>query len=80
MSIIINIDKAKAIGHDIRRQKRAEEFAPYDEIIAKQIPSADAVEAEAKRQEIREKYAQLQDAIDAASTPDEIKAALEVTQ
>lgn len=80
MSIIINIDKAKSIGHDIRRQKRAEEFAPLDEVISKQIPGMDLVAAEAGRQLIREKYTLIQDAIDAASTPDEIKAALEVTQ
>lgn len=79
MTITINLDKAKQIGHDIRRQKRAEEFAPYDEVIAKQIPGADSVAAEEARQAIREKYTLVQDAIDAASTPDEIKAALEVT-
>ncbi len=41
MSITINLDKAKQIGHDIRRQKRAEEFAPLDEKIMKQIPGID---------------------------------------
>lgn len=76
MSIIINIDKAKAIGHDIRRTKRAEEFQPYDEVIAKQIPGADAVAAEEARKEIRFKYELIQEAIDLATTPDEIKAAL----
>ena len=35
--------------------------------------------AENARQEIRDKYAQVQEQIDAAATPDEIKAALEVT-
>jgi hypothetical protein len=79
MSIVINLDKAKAIGHDMRRAKRAEEFAPHDEVIAKQIPGIDATEAEAARQAIRDKYALVQDAIDAATTPDEIKAALEVS-
>ncbi len=74
-----DLDKCKLLGHDMRRAKRAEEFAPYDEVIAKQIPGADAVEAEAARQAIRDKYAEVQDAIDAASTPEEIKAALEVT-
>jgi len=78
--ITINLDKAKAIGHDLRRQQRAHEFAPYDDIIAKQIPGADAAEAEAKRQEIRDKYALIQDVIEGASTPDEIKTALEVNQ
>ena len=30
-----DLDKCKAIGHDRRRAARAEEFTPYDEIIAK---------------------------------------------
>lgn len=80
MTITINLNKAKQIGHDIRRAMRAAEFAPYDEVIAKQIPGKDATEAEAKRQEIRDRYAAVQAAIDTASTPDEIKAALEVNQ
>jgi hypothetical protein len=75
----IDLDRARSVGHDIRRQKRAEEFAPHDEVIAKQIPGKDAAQAEAKRQKIRDRYAEVQDAIDAAETPDEIKAALEVT-
>ena len=73
--ITINITKAKSIGHDIRRAARAEEFKPFDEAIAKQIPGA-ADGAEAQRQIIREKYAAIQTSIDAAATPDEIKAAL----
>lgn len=74
--IVINLDKAKAIGHGIRRAKRAEEFAPYDDIIAKRIPGAVEQEAEAARQAIRDKYAEVQVQIDSASTVDEIKAAL----
>lgn len=74
-----DLDKCKALGHDMRRAKRAEEFAPHDEVIMKQIPGADAQAAEEARQEIRDKYAQVQEQIDAAATPDEIKAALEVT-
>ena len=73
--IVINVTKAKAIGHDMRRAARAQEFAPYDEAIAKQIPGQ-AEGAEAARQAIREKYATMQTAIDAAATPDEIKAVL----
>jgi hypothetical protein len=76
MGIVIDIDKAKAIGHDMRRAARAEEFKPYDEAIAKQIPGQ-ADGAEEARQAIREKYAAIQTEIDAAATPDEIKAALE---
>jgi hypothetical protein len=75
--ITINMDKAKAIGHDMRRQKREEEFAPFDAIIMKQIPGNSAVEAEASRQAIREKYALIQDVIEGATTVEEIKTALE---
>lgn len=76
MSIVINIDKAKSIGHDMRRAARAAEFAPLDDAIAKQIPGQ--VEgAEASRQVIRDKYALIQTQIDTATTPDEIKAALQ---
>lgn len=76
MSITINMDKAKAVGHDIRRAKRAEEFAPLDAEIMKQIPGTDATAVEAERQAIREKYAVVQTEIAAAQTPDEIKQAL----
>lgn len=73
--ITINIDKAKGIAHDLRRAARAAEFAPHDDAIAKQIPGA-AAAAETARAAIRTKYADMQDQIDAAATPDEIKAAL----
>lgn len=75
--ITIDLDKAKAIGHDIRRAKRAEEFAPLDQVIAARIPGADIDALEAERQAIREKYAEVQAAINAAESPDEIKAALQ---
>lgn len=78
MSITINLDKAKAIGHDIRRAKRAEEFAPLDRVIAKRIPGIEPDVIEEKREAIRERYAEAQVAINAAKSPDEIKAALEV--
>jgi hypothetical protein len=58
----------------MRRAARSEEFKPYDEAIAKQIPGTDG--AEIARQAIRDKYAAVQADIDAAATPDEIKAAL----
>ena len=75
-----DLDKCKALGHDMRRAKRAEEFAPHDEVIMKQIPGADATAAEVARQEIRDKYAAVQTEIDAAATPDEIKVALGLTE
>ena len=73
--ITINIDKAKTIAHDIRRAAREEEFKPYDDVIAKQIPEQAEI-AEAARQAVRDKYATMQTAIDAATTADEIKAAM----
>jgi hypothetical protein len=71
--ITINIDKAKAIAHDKRREARSAEFAPLD--IKATIPS-EATAAEAARQAVRDKYAAMQTAIDSASTVDEIKAAM----
>ena len=75
--IDVDLDQCREIGHDRRRAARADEFAPHDEVIAKQIPGADAAAAEEARQEIRDRYAAVQEAIDAAASPDEIKAALE---
>ena len=73
MGLIVDVTKAKAIGHDMRRAARAEEFAPLD--IKATIPS-EAVAAEAARQDIRDKYSAIQAAIDSATTTDEIKEAL----
>jgi len=76
--ITINITKAKAVAHDLRRAARSVEFQPYDDAIAKQIPGQ-AEGAETARAAIRTKYAEMQTAIDAATTTDQIKAALENT-
>ena len=73
MSIVINLDKAKAIAHEKRRTARAEEFKPLDEIIMKQIPGNDYTQAEAARQAIRDKYAVLQTQMDAATSAEELK-------
>ena len=73
--ITVNMDKAKAIGHEMRRAAREQEFKPFDDAIAKQIPGQ-TEGAEAQRQLIRDKYAAIQAQIDAASTPEEIKQAL----
>ena len=74
--IVININKAKTLAHDMRRAARAEEFAPLDAAIMKQIPGTDVQAVEAERQAIRDKYATIQTNIDSATTPDEIKSAL----
>ena len=72
--ITINIDKAKTIAHEARRAARAEEFKPLD--IKATIPS-EASAAEAERQVVRNKYAVMQTAVDAAQSVDQIKEALE---
>ena len=71
--ITVNMNKAKDIAHGMRRDARAEEFKPHDEIIAKQIPGADARAAEAARQAIRDKYAAIQSDIDGAADVDTLK-------
>ena len=71
MTITINIDKAKTVAHDMRRAARAAEFAPLD--IKATIPS-EAEAAEAARQFIRDKYANIQITIDAAATIDDLLA------
>jgi hypothetical protein len=75
--ITINMTKAKAIGHDMRRAQREAEFAPFDAVISKQIPGVNHAAAEESRQAIRDKYIAVQLEIDAADNPEEIKAALE---
>jgi hypothetical protein len=72
--IIINLDKSKDIAHDLRRTKRAEEFAPLD--IKVTIPS-ESTAAETARQAIRDKYNTMQSAIDSAQSVEQIKEALE---
>lgn len=74
--ISVNINKAKGIAHDIRRNARAEEFKPLDEIIMKQIPGSDVQAVEAERQSVRDKYSEMQVAIDNASTVEQIKEVL----
>jgi hypothetical protein len=71
--ITINIDKAKTIAHDKRREARTAEFAPLD--IKATIPS-EATAAEAARQAVRDKYSTMQVAIDSATTTEQIKAVM----
>ncbi len=74
MGIVIDITKAKAIAHDMRRAARAAEFAPLD--IKATIPS-EAVAAEAARALIRAKYAGIQTDLDAAVDVVELKSIVE---
>jgi Spy/CpxP family protein refolding chaperone len=71
--ISIDMTKAKDIAHEKRRAARTTEFAPLD--IKATIPS-EAAAAEAARQAIREKYTTLQAQMDAAQTPEQLKALL----
>lgn len=75
--ITINIDKAKVIAHQIRREARAKEFAPLDEQIAKQIPGTSIQDVEAQRQLIRDKYQVMQEQLNAAESIEELKAKLD---
>jgi hypothetical protein len=71
--ITINMNKAKNIAHNLRREKREEEFAPLDAIIMKQIPGQSVDSVEQQRQAIRDKYAVMQTEINAAQDPQELK-------
>jgi hypothetical protein len=68
--ITINLDKAKTIAHDMRRTAREVEFTPLDKKAT--IPSM-AVQAEIDRQQVRDKYAVMQVAMDAATSVDALK-------
>ena len=73
MSITVNINKVKNIAHDLRRKKRDDLFAPYDNIIMKQIPGNDYTAAEQARADIRAADSIVQQNINSAITPEEIK-------
>lgn len=68
--IQVNLDKAKEISHDKRRNKRADLLKQLD--IEATIPVL-AEEAEAKRQIIRDEFAAIQTEIDNAETVDQLK-------
>lgn len=73
----VDMVKAKDITHGKRREKRAVEFAPHDEVIMKQILGKSAQAAEAARAAIRQKYDTMQVQIDAADTPEQLKAIID---
>lgn len=66
--------KSKLVAHELRRAKRAAEFAPFDDVIAKRLPGEE--EAEAERVLIRAKYAVMQDEIDSSDTVADIRTVL----
>lgn len=71
--IEIDLDRAKAIGHDLRRANRNAEFAPHDRVISLKIPGASADQAEAARAAIRTRYNAIQDAIDSAASVEDLQ-------
>tara|TARA_R100000458_G_C8247911_1_gene225422 strand:- start:581 stop:1000 length:420 start_codon:yes stop_codon:yes gene_type:complete len=71
-----DVTKSKAIAHGTRREKRAAEFKPHDEIISLNIPGQDATAAETERVKIRTKYETMQTNIDNATDIAGIKTAL----
>ena len=71
--VTIDVTKAKEHTHKLRRNKRAEEFKPFDDIIMKQIPGTDVNAAEVSRANIRTKYATLQTQINDCVTAPELK-------
>ena len=73
--ITVDMNKAKEIAHEVRRQERAKEFAPLD--IKATIP-AEAEAAESARAAIRTKYETMQSDIDAASDTDTLKTILDI--
>ena len=76
-SIEINLDKAKKIAHNLRRDMRAEEFAPLDQTIAFRLPGTTIKETEKLREEVRDKYAEMQEKIDLATDVEQLKVLLE---
>lgn len=72
-----NLTKAKEISHQKRRVKRDSLFAPYDKIIAAQIPNTDTAVIEQTRADIRNADALIQESIDLATTTTELKTIIE---
>ena len=68
--IQVNLDKAKEISHEKRRNKRADLFKQLD--IEATVPAL-AEQAEAKRQIIRDEFAVIQTEIDDAESVDQLK-------
>lgn len=65
-----DLNKAKEIAHEKRRNARAAEFAPLD--VEATIPSK-AAQAESKRQTIRDKYDAMQNAINTSASIEVLK-------
>ena len=69
-NLTVNLNKAKEISHDMRRNKRAELLKPLD--VEATVPSL-AANAETQRQIIRDDFAIIQTEIDNAESVDQLK-------
>lgn len=72
--VVEDLPKAREIAHNRRRARRDADFAPHDEVFAKQVPGSDFDGAEAARVAIRAEDDARQIAIDAAANPTALKA------
>ena len=68
--IQVDLNKAKEIAHEKRREARNLELSPLDVQVT--IPTL-AEQAEIERQKIRDKYAEIQVKIDEANSVDALK-------
>jgi hypothetical protein len=73
-AVVVNLNKAKEIAHEVRRRARIVEMAPLD---TKSTIPFEAVAAEEARQVLRDKYAGLQADIDAATDAVALKTIME---
>lgn len=72
MRVNVNINNAKLQCHAMRREARAKEFAPFDDVISKQIPGPALSAAEPQRELIRQKYHGIQMQIDQSETVEDL--------
>ena len=70
--ITINFEKSIEVAHSIRRQKRNEEFQPFDQIVSAQI-TGQTESAENERKKISQKHDDLQKAIDSCKSVEDVK-------
>lgn len=77
--LVVNRDKARAILHGIRRDARAAEFAPLDSQVTIHVAQPEKLaEVEARRQLVRDWYADLQTRIDGAESVADLDGLLQV--
>lgn len=76
--IDIEIQQARLVAHGIRRKMREAEMVPLDQqIVIKINDPTEVASTEARRQELRDKYAVMQVSIDGAQTAGELIGALQ---